>query len=190
MRRTAIVVCFSALVALPANAQWESGREGDTCGISMEYEGEGATKLMIVGDGETDPIIHITNYNWTAKKDEKYTIQYHMGGYYYEIPSIGVEFTGARKGFATYISDKFVDDFARSPSIQLQVGDKLIDDLKLDGSGAAIAKFRACIRVRKAEIAKLKADDERLKHIPKDPFAEQCASLAASVKCWQIIRLA
>lgn len=159
------------LAAGSASADWVTGREDDTCGISMEYEGDGSTQLMILGTGINEPLIQITNYNWSAKHGERYDLQYHMGNHYYEIPSAGIEASDNRKGFVTYLSASFIIDFAKSSGLTLKIGDKLVDDLSLAGSGAAIARFNACRRAVKAEIAKAKADEERLKYIPKDPFA-------------------
>lgn len=154
-----------------AGSGWETGRDDDTCYAAMEFEGDGATKLLILGTGDQEPMIHITNYSWSAKKGSMYTLQYHMGEYYYEIPSAGIE-DSIRKGFVTYLSDNFLTDFATSASLKISMDGNLVDHLNLAGSGVAVAKFRSCIRTRKLEIAKAKADEERLKHIPKDPFAE------------------
>lgn len=154
---------------------WNVGRTEDMCMMVKEFEGSGATEVTLFSDGNGSEVyLTIDNYNWSAKKDEAYRLKHSLGDWDYTLPSVGTaESSGyGRKGFIAKLRDDYLADFAKSSSLTIMLGDVLVDDLNLSGSGAALSALRACAAELAREAAKAERDRKRLEHIPTDPFAE------------------
>ena len=137
----------------------------------MEYEGDGATNLLLSLDIEGANSLMVDNYNWSTKDDEEYDIDYYLtAGVYDKHASRGYEHKG-RHGFVTYFEAKFLTYFAASKSLDIRRGDVVVDELSLSGSGAAIAEMRRCVGLLKAKADAEAREKAKWAHIPKDPFA-------------------
>jgi hypothetical protein len=151
---------------------WDVGRTGDTCVMTMEYEGEGSTELtLIIRNDAADTYLFVSNYRWSAKADERYELKYYLGERVYTLPSVGIEDGAIRKGFATMASADFLSEFAKASGLTIARGDVLVDDLSLDGSAAALGVLERCRRELARDLEQQRRDREALAHIPVDPFA-------------------
>ncbi|MBT2133944.1 hypothetical protein KK137_06320 [Croceibacterium sp. LX-88] len=138
-----------------------------------DYEGEGSTEVVLmIKDNPASTVLMITNSNWSAKDGERYELKYYLGDWVYTLESLGIEQTSFRKGFGTVVNAKFLGDMAKASGLTIMRGEALIDDLSLDGSGAALAVLERCRRELAADVEQERKDRERLEHIPLDPFAE------------------
>lgn len=84
--------------------------------------------------------------------------------------AVGVVNAG-QKGFVTGVIDDFEAKFASGSTLYVYLGDKLIDQLSLEGTAAAVESMRRCNRIVSAELAEARRERERYAHLPEDPFA-------------------
>src|SRR3546814_716906 len=114
----------------------------------------------------------LSNTGWSTSKNETYELDWDVNGKTYTGPAIGVgESYSSRKGFAGKFGGDFVEDIAAGSSLHVYRGDIVVDQLKLDGSGAAIAVAKRCLQTVRANIAAVEREKQRFAHIPDDPFA-------------------
>lgn len=152
---------------------WTVGRSGDDCLMTMDYEGAGATQvtLHIDGDSSDDTFIFITNYGWSAKKGAEYELDYQFDEWRLTRLGLGVATNSIRKGFISKMDEKMTEQFVRSSSLRIEMGNTLIDQLSLKGTAAAVAVLERCRKQVRADVARKRAEEARLAHIPSDPFA-------------------
>src|SRR3546814_10064345 len=94
-----------------------------------------------------------SNTGWSTSKNETYELDWDVNGKTYTGPAIGVgESYSSRKGFAGKFGGDFVEDIAAGSSLHVYRGDIVVDQLKLDGSGAAIAVAKRCLQTVRANI--------------------------------------
>jgi TonB family protein len=183
-------LALSTLIVAPAAADdwardvdgWDVGRDGDSCVMFEEYEGEGSTQLtLVISDDVSRTALMVTNYRWSAKKGERYELKYHLGEWVYTSPSLGIEQDSIRKGFGTMVSSEFLADFAKADGLEITNGDAVVDDLSLKGSAAALAVLERCRRELARDLEQQRRDREKLAHIPVDPFASTTPPQAAGM---------
>lgn len=174
----AIAGIIISTIAIPAQAGtivhevqgWSIIKEDVGCSMQMEYEGPGSSRLMFGRTEEHGIGVVITNYNWTAQKDESYDINFLINDTVYSGTGIGTS-NGMWKGFVILMEEDFEQHLAQAPEIVVFLGQKKIDQLDLTGSSAAINAMNRCyagvIREREAE----RAEKRKWNHLPKDPFA-------------------
>jgi len=184
----ALVASSSATPALardwPTTAGWDIF-EGETyCGMVLEYDGKGDTVLSVAKRLDGDAVVIITNYGWSAKKDEVYDLRFFVGDQGFSGgKSIGTGESYERKGFVTKFGADFFPAFTSGKSFKVYKGETLVDSLSLVGSASASATVNRCV----AHVRGLRAAEEREKqrfaHIPDDPFADpKAAPVASSAK--------
>ncbi len=174
-----LVSLFFLVLSVPAEAidfyerrgGWEVIGSEESCGMTMEYEGSGATTLVFLKFADGMNAMSVTNSGWTAEKGVEYDITYKLadeefgGG-----ATIGTT-RASSSGFISRFSDEFEQSFRKASTLHIFLKDVRIDQLSLAGSSMALDSVNRCVVLLKAEQAKAKAEVDRLSHIPKDPFA-------------------
>lgn len=178
LKRAALFACL-VLAAAPAPAKvwpraggWDIGETEDACGLVQEFEGPGETAVSLILNLDGQVLLGVTNYGWSISKGDKMKdIVFLLDDLVYsDGTSIGHQ-DGIRRGFITGFPAKFADEFAKAKSLRIVRGEKLVDSLNLEGSGAAVGVARRCL----AHVKSLKdaeaMERARWSHIEKDPFA-------------------
>jgi hypothetical protein len=152
---------------------WEIYDDDDNCSIFREFEGKGATHLLLILFADGGSGASLTNTAWSTAKDEKYDLTWDVNGSVYTGTAFGLgDKYASRKGFGGKFGNEFIDDVALGDSLHVYRGDVVVDQLALDGSGAAIAIARRCLQTVKATIAAAEREKRRFSHIADDPFAD------------------
>lgn len=165
--------------SVPAHAKtwqspggWEIIDGDDNCAIFREYEGKGETRLLVILFADGTSAATLSNTGWSASKNETYELAWDVNGMTYTGASVGVgDSYSTRKGFAGKFGGDFVDHIAAGTSLHVYRGDIVVDQLQLDGSGAAVAIAKRCLQTVRANIAAVEREKQRFAHIPDDPFA-------------------
>jgi hypothetical protein len=140
--------------------------------MTMEYEGEGSTRLSLVIEEDTpNTYLAINNYRWSTEEGELYDLRYHLGEWVYTLPSVGTKADVIRKGFVTMVNAEFLGDLAKASGLEITREDVVVDDLSLSGSAAGLAVLERCRTELARDLEQQRRDRERLAHIPADPFA-------------------
>lgn len=150
---------------------WTVAKIDEACGMTMEYEGAGSTRLSIFERYDGRRFAIVDNDLWSAKEGEAFAIKAELGEWVYTLPAEGSTPTGGRRGLLFLVSDDFLRDFAASSGLTLRRGQTLIDDLSLKGSAAGVGALKRCLEDLKQERAAAERERSRLSHIPGDPFA-------------------
>lgn len=138
--------------------------------MSMEYEGEGETTLILLLSADGDVFLALTNSNWSTKEGESYELSYILNGTVYGGgKSIGTRLS-YRPGFMTAMEPDFLTHFAAGRSLHIYRGETRVDQLSLSGSAAGIGVLRRCVASVKARLDAEAREKARFAHIPKDPF--------------------
>jgi hypothetical protein len=141
------------------------------CFLTKEYDGPGKTTLLLGLDADDTNHLSVLNDNWSIKpKDElKLTFRLSNGGYpgHFAVGIVSQD----KRGFATNFEPKFPSYFAASTFLNIYRGDVPVEQLSLDGSGAAVAELRQCVGNYRAKDSAKAPAKERSDLIPKDPFA-------------------
>ena len=140
------------------------------CFLTRTYGGAGETTLLLGLDIDGGNHLSVLNENWSIKpKDrQKLTFRLSNGGYPGQ-PVIGMA-SGEKRGFVTNFEPKFITYFATSEKLHIFRGDVPVEQLSLDGSGAAVAELRRCVALYKAKPTGAR-ETGRSDNIPSDPFA-------------------
>lgn len=161
----------------PDAGGWVITEVENGCGVFQEFEGKGDTQLLVVVNLDGTAAAMMTNTGWSAIKDGKYELSWHLNGSTYKGTAIGTgESYASRKGFIGLFGVDFVDDFARGSSLRVFRDDVTVDNLSLNGTAAAVAMAKRCLAhlqsVRNAE----ERERKRFAHIADDPFADTATS--------------
>ena len=188
--------CFFAaacLMGLPgqasANIDFAEERGGwtivsldDGCVMGMDFEGPGATRLVMVREPDSETlIVAVMNLNWSAKDDADYEVSIYLdeegfGG------TAGGYVDGVYKGFMAPLPLRFLPEMAKASSMYIYLGDQQIDQLSMDGTAVAIASLDRCTKLVKRDLAAQQRERDRFAHLPKDPFAPTPQSPAPGMK--------
>lgn len=166
-------------------SDWEvsDDQSSHRCFIGREHEGPGSTIFGISTDlDEGDTTIFILNDNWTVGNGDKIRLEIMFDGIKgYTYTGDGIGFTSdGKRGLAMRVNDPdFRRDFGVAGGLQLFKVDgegdaakyTVIDYLKLDGTGAAMAAFNRCLAHQRSVIAAERRERDRWKDIPEDPFS-------------------
>ena len=160
---------------------WEIHDDDDNCAVFRQYEGKGATNLLVILFAAGGSAASLTNTAWSSSKDEEYELSWEVNGNVYRGSAFGLgEKFEERKGFGGKFGDEFVDDIARGSSLDIYRGDIVVDQLRLDGSGSAIAIAKRCLQTVRANITAAEREKQRFEHIPDDPFAGEATKEEAA----------
>ncbi|WP_241659843.1 energy transducer TonB [Sphingomonas glacialis] len=156
----------------PTTAGWEVFEGDDFCGLALDYEGKGETRLTVAKMTDGSAAMAVTNYGWSAKKGEIYDLEFHVGTQAFRGgKSVGTGESYERRGFVTKFGADFFPAFASASSLKVYKGDTLVDSLRLQGSGAALRVVDQCVGNLRAVKASQERERQRFASIPDDPFA-------------------
>lgn len=180
--RLLAALCIGALASVPASAQtypardvdgWTvaASKDGRGCFVTRSYAGSGDTTLLFGLDIDGENHLSVLNANWSIKPREAWKLTFKLSkGGYPDHPVVGMAADGKR-GFVTNFDAKFPDHFASSKALHIYRGTVPVEQLTLEGSGAAIAEMRRCVGIQAATPAPDTRGKGRSSRIPKDPFA-------------------
>lgn len=144
---------------------WDIVRSDKVCAMSMTYDGSGNTNLTFVKSTNGDLVLQVANRNWTAKKEANYEMAYHLNGQVFNRRSSGIV-DGPRKGFFATFRPDFEQALAAGSSLRIFMGERLVDNLSLRGTSAALDAMNRCLDTVRARQAAGEPGPP-----PNDPFA-------------------
>lgn len=152
--------------------------EPGLCIATFEYEGPGSTKTTVMRrpDPEDRDLVFltITNYEWSAEAGKSYDLEYVFGDKFYARSALGVKVDYIYKGFiAAFPADEFLQNYAKSESLHIFLGEAVVDKLSLKGSSAGIALFNKCWSWLLGTERAAEAERKKFEDIPRDPFAQE-----------------
>lgn len=154
---------------------WEIGAGDTGCALSMDYEGPGATSVMLLDDLDNGLFLIVANYGWSSKEREKYNISLALDADIYGGASaIGARHR-SRNGFLIKLDPEFKRDFAKGSSLHVYLDDRLIDRLSLAGTGVALASLERCMALVRRERSAEEREKRRWADLPTDPFSGPAA---------------
>ncbi|WP_028965867.1 hypothetical protein [Sphingomonas phyllosphaerae] len=171
---------FVAFAAAPAAADYATREVGawvvspssdqKGCFLTRTYPEPRGTTLQFGLDIDGSNRLTLLNPNWSIRAREQLRLDFRLSNSAFPRHlAIGIA-TAGQRGFVTNFGATFPRNFASSDSLRVRRGDVPVEELKLDGSGAAIAELRKCVdRQRAPAVAKSTRDPEG--RIPLDPFA-------------------
>lgn len=147
--------------------------DGQGCFITRTYPNPRATTVQFGLDVDGSNRLTLLNANWSIKDREPLKLTFRLSkASFPRHAAIGIVADGKR-GFVSSFGASFARDLAASRTLQVRRGEVIVEDLALDGSGAAIAEMRSCVdRFRDAPKA-ARAPETGSDGIPLDPFAAQ-----------------
>ena len=169
-------------VGLPAAAQeyparevggWTvaASRDGGGCFLTRTYPGSGDTTLLLGLDVDGSNRLSVLNANWSIKPEDRWKLTFKLSsGGYPDHAVVGMASDGKR-GFVTSFDAKFPAHFAASKALHIYRGEVPVEQLALDGSGAAVAELRRCVGMHASKPGAGASEKRRSGRIPKDPFA-------------------
>ncbi|WEK01838.1 MAG: hypothetical protein P0Y59_09235 [Candidatus Sphingomonas phytovorans] len=141
------------------------------CFLTRTYEGAGGTTLLLGLDIDGSNRLSVLNDNWSIKQMDRLKLNFRLSsGGYSRQQVVGIESDG-KKGFVTNFETKFPDYFAASKALHISRGDVPVEQLSLEGSGAAVAELRRCVGMYAAKAVAGAREKGRSDQIPRDPFA-------------------
>lgn len=145
------------------------GKQG--CFLTRTYEGAGETTLLLGLDTDGSNHLSVLNGNWSIEPKARLKLRFRLSGAgYSNHPVVGMT-SGGKKGFVTSFETVFLSRFAASKALHIHRGDVPVEQLTLDGSGAAVSELRRCVGIIGAGAAVGTREKRRSGLIPKDPFA-------------------
>jgi hypothetical protein len=148
-----------------------ASKDKEGCFLTRTYGGAGETTLLLGLDIDGSHHLSVLNDNWSIKPKDRWKLTFRLSnGGYSNHPVVGMASEG-KKGFVTNFETKFPSYFAASRALHIYRGGVPVEQLSLEGSGAAVAELRRCVRVFAAKTAGGVREKGRSDQIPKDPFA-------------------
>lgn len=178
----AALLSFVLLAGVPATAQgfpardvggWTvaASKDGQGCFITRTYPGAGGTTLLLGLDADGSNHLTVLNDHWSIQPKAQLKLDFRLSnGGYPDHPAVGIGSDG-KNGFVTDFEAKFVSYFASSKAIHIYRGKVPVEQLGLEGSGAAVAELRRCVGMIGAGGAAGDREKGRSSLIPRDPFA-------------------
>lgn len=146
-----------------------SDRRG--CFLSRTYRGPRATTLQFGLDADGSNRLTVLNARWSIREKEQLRLGFRLSkASFPRHLAIGLVADGKR-GFVTSFGATFPRDFAASEFLHIRRGDVPVEELDLEGSGAAVAEARRCVDQYRTTRAVSGVAREDAGRIPIDPFA-------------------
>lgn len=124
---------------------WIIGRDDVSCLMAKQYDGPGATTLIIsTNDRATGTHLVISNQRWSTVIDRAYEFQFDFDGEEHQLGTIGGETPDKRRGFWSPVTNTFLRALAEAAELKISNGDEALTTISLRGSAAAITIFEAC----------------------------------------------
>ena len=143
------------------------------CFITRTFPAPRATTVQFGLDVDGSNRLTVLNPNWSVREKERLKLDFRLSkAAFPRHVAIGIAAQGKR-GFVTTFGAPFPRDFATSRFLHIKRGDVPVEEISLDGSGAAVAALRECVaqyRDRGEQAAPAKQVKGR---IPLDPFATE-----------------
>lgn len=172
----------TALSGTPASAQgyaaraigeWEVSSSSDKqgCFMTRTYQRPGGTTLMFGLDIDDSNRLTILNANWSIHEREQLKLTFRLSNASFpRHVAVGIG-TSGKKGFVTSFGAAFPRNLAASRFLHVARGDVPVEELNLDGSGAAVTELRKCVSALRGGSGPLRSDDAKGRRILIDPFA-------------------
>jgi len=145
------------------------------CFLTRAYQVPGGTTLLFGLDTDGSNRLSVLNANWSIKERERQNLNFRLSNIAFpKHLAIGMA-SEEKKGFVTSFGVKFPDHFAASSFLNISRGTVPVEELSLDGSGAAVAELRKCVDLYRGKPATDARGSARGGHIPIDPFAPDAA---------------
>ncbi len=175
-------VLFASLAGAPAYAQdypardvdgWTvaASKDKEGCFVTRTYDGAGETTLLLGLDVDGGNHLSVLNANWSIKPKDRWKLTFRLSNGGYSNQSVVGMASQGKQGFVTNFEAKFPAYFATSKALHIYRGKVPVEQLSLDGSGAAVAELRNCVGIFSAKPAAGAREKGRSAQIPKDPFA-------------------
>lgn len=143
-----------------------ASKDGAGCLLTRDYDGPGATTLLLALDADGSNRLSLLNDHWSIKPASRVALDFRLtGGRYARHAAIGIAAKG-KQGFVTNFEWRFPGYFAASNLLSVDRGKIPVARLDLDGAAAAVAELRRCVNGRTGRGARKSRTD-----IPDDPFA-------------------
>lgn len=177
MVRAALVALWAAVVPVPGVGEvegWHVGATEHGCGISRVFEeGRHPTdlKMLLFADGRSALVLK--NEGWSVKTGTKGTLDVVLDGQVFSGPA------AASSDHAVMMipNDAMLHAFGMAKFLTAFWNEKPIENMPLDGSGAALAKARECNagvrRAKEQAAAERRRLDRREQKIATDPFVTE-----------------
>lgn len=147
-----------------------ASKDKNGCFVTRTYEGNGGTTLLLGLDVDGSNHLSVLNDDWSIKPKDRWKLTFRLSrGGYPDHAVVGMA-SGGKKGFVTNFDAKFPAHFASSQALHIYRGDVPVEQLSLDGSGAAVAELRNCVALH-AKAGAGAREPGRSDRIPRDPFA-------------------
>ncbi len=148
-----------------------AGQDKKGCFLTRTFRTPGATTLFLGLDIDGSNRLTVLNANWSIKERDRESLNFRLSNASFpKHPAIGMASDG-KKGFVANFGEKLPAHFATSNFLNISRGDVAVEQLSLDGSGAAVAELRKCVDIYQRKSATDVTETERAGHIPIDPFA-------------------
>lgn len=148
-----------------------AGKDKKGCFLTRAYKRAGGTTLLLGLDTDGSNHLSVLNANWSIKPRDQLTLDFRLTtGGYARHAAVGMASDG-KQGFVTTFEAKFPAYFATSRILRIARGDVPVEQLNLEGSGAAVAELRRCVWIHKSKSVVAPAEKDRPGDIPVDPFA-------------------
>ncbi len=144
--------------------------DGKGCFLTRTYADPRGTTLQFGLDIDGSNRLTLLNPNWSVRARETLRLDFQLSNLAFPRHlAIGIT-PGGKRGFVTDFGATFPRSLAVSAFLKVRRGDVPVEELKLDGSGAAVAELRRCVD-RQRSPAAVPAVRDRGNRIPLDPFA-------------------
>jgi len=141
------------------------------CFVTRTYQGPGETTLLLGLDVDGSNHLSVLNANWSIKPNDRMALTFRLSnGGYPKHPVVGMV-SEDKRGFVTSFEAKFLTYFAASRALNIYRGDVPVEQLNLEGSGAAVAELQHCVGIFRSNAATGGRGEGRSDQIPRDPFA-------------------
>lgn len=141
------------------------------CFVTRTYEGPRETTLQLGLDVDGSNRLTILNENWSIRAREQLKLTFRLSNASFpRHPAVGIAAEG-KKGFVTSFGAAFPATIAASRFLHVRRGDVPVEELDLDGSGAAIAALRTCVDHYRRGATPDRPVARGARRIPIDPFA-------------------
>ena len=145
-----------------------ASQDGEGCFVTRTYARPGDTTVLLGLDRSGANHLSVLNANWSIAPWSPYPpLVRRKVSFSLFCGAIGIRSDG-KQGFVTSFESKFPGYFAASRILHIWRGDVPVEQLDLEGSGAAVAELRKCVAGQRGTGAKPKGDA-----IPRDPFADR-----------------
>jgi hypothetical protein len=145
--------------------------DGQGCFLTRTYQDLRGTTLLFGLDVDDSNRLTILNANWSLREKERLRLNFRLSNAAFpQHLAVGIAADGT-KGFVTSFGPAFPKTFAASKFLHITRGDVPVEELSLDGSGAAVAELRKCVDLYRGTTASFRPAREDASRIPVDPFA-------------------